>query len=660
MKNVARNLVMIAALSVASLPAGAQAQPTLCVNPAISLPGVSGPPKWDVNASPTCVGTNACSTVDDPRWAAGPLFSTYPVTPVTQTAFRVVRNGDVVYVSVRCDIGGACGTNDTVYLAWKRGDTDPGSILKLGVDIDAPSAGPPDSLNAPTWFKPVSAGNTCLCTGPSGCSPPTSAIDCNQLATLPWDAGAGGLPKPTVWKTTNGWRMHVALGGMGTVTRFAVGVKVLLDDGTAAVWPPCEGNCLEDNVPKDPAAWAVVPATCSNAVTISYLQVGAFIQNSPPAANACTAGNYGNNLDKTHANQLVACPDPAQSVNAINAVFNLSDWGSVAGPTSWMQIGSARNTSPGERLITTPYTRVGPPPPVNHQCMLVQLSNAGAANLNFAPAAVYRNMWFVPASRVEEEGRVNLLAEDVRPHVVGPESGLYLYVQTQNMPGPGSPVTTLPLVQMDALRRDTETGALPKIPDSALVEKDPMRQIQARPDVYRLTSLEHSLEQLWPTFKVHPFLYTGRKTIVAGVARDLVVPLTPFGLYVRHEGPFTGFQTVVKLEGQQLEPGKLAVSAHYPAGENRTFQLPVLIETQDVDGGVGPGNPVPDGGAGATVPPVMDGSIPPMGGNGCPPSQKVCQSAIGRPGGGSSAIGLLALVALALSVFRSARRRPDR
>jgi hypothetical protein len=290
--------------------------------------------------------------------------------------------------------------------------------------------------------------------------------------------------------------------------------------------------------------------------------------------------------------------------------------------------------------------------------MLVNLSNAGVTPtpINFAPAAVYRNMWFVPASRIEELGRVQLNAEDVRKYTTSPEVALYLYLQKQNMPGPGSPPLTLPLAAMDGIRRDAETGRLLKIPE-ALVRDS--KQLQENRSVYRLTSLDHSLEALWPTLKVHPFLYTNTKTIVDGIPRDLVVPLVPFGLYVRHEGAFTGFQTSVKLDGKTLtESGALVVSERRPVAQNPTFDIPVVIETMDVDGGAGPDMPT-EGGAPPDVPPDMSvagggGAVPGMTDKPC---QCRCSASPGAPGGLTGTVVPVVGIALFLSLARRLRRR---
>jgi hypothetical protein len=465
-----------------------------------------------------------------------------------------------------------------------------------------------DSLDKTATMSSVALSDRCLVPAPEIPDGGTTAVYptrptlpttviCDPAPTM---LPEGGGQPPAVWQTDGGWAVHLEIAGVSSGTRVAVGAKV--DFGTvAAVWPPCESGCYEDVIPRDPSSWATLEtraAMCSNTVTISGTQVGAVTGSAAPDAGICNPpGGYGRDLDRTGPNQLVACPDdPAQGPYTIRARFRIANWGSVAGPASWNELATAENVT-GTRLLSAPWD-----PTVDggvtvtattHQCMMVELERGSAASdLHFAPGAVFRNMMFHPASLIEKTAQIGLKAEDVRRFTDVPDARLFLYLQKKNMPEAGSAPMSLPLAEMDMRRSDVESGLLPRIPTEHLgspLNKDTK-------GVFRLTSLEASLENLWPTFRVHPFLYVGRQTIVGDHKRDLVFPLTPFGLYIRHEGVFSGFRTLVKVDGQELtKSGQLVATNIRRVADNPIIELPIQIETlNDKPGGEPPDADSPD------------------------------------------------------------------
>lgn len=646
----------------------------LCANPPISLPGVSGPPRWQPGPASLCTGTSPCTAVDDPRWAAGPLIPIYSPSGTHQTAFRAIRRDDALYVSVRCELGqAACASGSDVFVAWKVGGAAP-TVVRLRVNLPASTpanAAGNDSLEQPTWMSAVGGGDVCQCQlGPSGtCLENPNAggaleLSCAPSATVPWEPNQ----PPAVWKTQNGWAMHLAFTGLvRDATKFAVGAKVPLSAAITATWPACSGACYEDVIPKDPAAWSDLNTSCPNVVTISPFQVGVI---PPPALldpNTCTAaGGYGTQVKKNMNNRLVACPEPADPATMTRkATFRMANWGSVAGPGSWIALADASNDMANNRLITSLW----PAPasvPVDHQCMLVEMgpgafgSTSGPGAVHFAPAAVYRNMMFTNLSQYAQTAHIDLDAEDVKRLTGGaPDAQVFLYLQKKNMPGASAAPITLPLTQMDALRRNAETGALPKIPENVL-RGAAGGEVQANRSVFRLVSAEMSVENVWPTFKIHPFLHTGRKTATGGGARELVVPLPPFGLYLRHEGPFFGFraQASTKL-GMLTQSGGLVMTERRPTAESPIFEVPVAVETMDdvappVDPRGMDGGAAPDAGASAD-----GGALDQTAGETtapCPP-RRGCSVAIGDATSGGAPISTAALALLVAVVASRSRRR---
>jgi hypothetical protein len=197
---------------------------------------------------------------------------------------------------------------------------------------------------------------------------------------------------------------------------------------------------------------------------------------------------------------------------------------------------------------------------------------------------------------------------------------------------------------MDNLRLAASNGTLTKVPGNVL-RGGSANDVQNNRDVFPLVSAEASVEATWPTFKVHPFIYTGRKTPSNGRALDLVVPLPPFGSYLRHAGAFFGFNAKASTAlGQLSQSGAIVATEARQVTDSTVFEIPVAIETVGDQT-----NPTrPDGG----VPP--DASTSP-----CSTSGGSCHSAAigGRARGGRWALFWTVAVALGLTAAWRKRRR---
>src|ERR1700722_15566988 len=112
-KAILAALVAVVLLGLSSR--AARAAETMCVQPPVPVPGLGGPPVW---FQPPGGGANSWrSTLEDPRWAGGPMRSfTNLGTDQFDAQYRVVSQGTMLYVQIQTlvDPDGADGT-DAVY-----------------------------------------------------------------------------------------------------------------------------------------------------------------------------------------------------------------------------------------------------------------------------------------------------------------------------------------------------------------------------------------------------------------------------------------------------------------------------------------------------------------------------------------------------------------
>ncbi len=156
-----------------------------------------------------------------------------------------------------------------------------------------------------------------------------------------------------------------------------------------------------------------------------------------------------------------------------------------------------------------------------HQCLLVDISGPGG--LTFLNSSVYRNMDMVPASKFSREAEINIRGLASTP--TGDPRDVYLFIQTFNMPE-----------NIDDNIRE-QYNSIPthywnywKKRDIIKTKRDSINQ--NKPPSYK------ELMKTVPTYIVHSFYDTGRKTDVGGA---ILKPMTSFGYFIRHEGDLEGW-----------------------------------------------------------------------------------------------------------------------
>ncbi len=235
----------------------------------------------------------------------------------------------------------------------------------------------------------------------------------------------------------------------------------------------------------------------------------------------------------------------------------------------------------------------------HHQCLLVELgAGPETQTLTFQNAAVYRNMEFQGLSTLERKARIDVKGLQQLLGQAG-DRDVYLHVQTLNMPPHGREPVWLPNKSMAAARRYAENpppipgrpdrgeggnekkgtvgkGAVPakpaapkpvapKVPPAAkpVPDKAPPAGKPAEPQpapvaapspaqqkfpnptvgVYDVPVMTPSqaLESVYPTYKVYPYVDTGKTSTIDGQVYKEVDPMVPFGYYLEHDGPLFGF-----------------------------------------------------------------------------------------------------------------------
>jgi hypothetical protein len=232
----------------------------------------------------------------------------------------------------------------------------------------------------------------------------------------------------------------------------------------------------------------------------------------------------------------------------------------------------------------------------HHQCMLVELgAGPETQTLTFQTAAVYRNMEFQGLSTLDRKARIDVKGLQQLLGQAG-DRDVYLHVQTLNMPAHGKEPIWLPSKAMALARRYAEhppallgqpvpdvgnekKGTVGKVaaPAKAGAPKAPSKpgdkaaQLAPAPkpseppapagqaaaqrfpnpklsvfDVPVMTPSQ-ALESVYPTYKIYPYVDTGKTSTIDGQVYKEVDPMVPFGYYLEHDGPLFGFSHL--LEG---------------------------------------------------------------------------------------------------------------
>jgi hypothetical protein len=220
----------------------------------------------------------------------------------------------------------------------------------------------------------------------------------------------------------------------------------------------------------------------------------------------------------------------------LNSRFWIANWGSIpndpnAATNLWAEIPQPPPTAPNRATNLNP---IGPGTsgPVTHdwivvapfladflagsrwthQCLLCEVSGGG---IPFSPSSASSNFDIVAASQFSRAAQVSVHG---LPDPGTPERDVYLLVRTTNMPDRVQSPRQVPHVA--AARHGDDDG-------------------QVDPTATDYTGMD-LLQRDHPTYVVHVFHDSGQ--IDPETGRRVLVPQTPFGYVVHHEGPLDGWE----------------------------------------------------------------------------------------------------------------------
>ena len=599
---------------------------TTCIPIAGGVPGLNEPPTWPELAPVTghvawprgAPSQSDPPGLDDPRWRTATTIG-FPdliggtEEAVFRAAYRDVGADRSLYVSWLVKVAAGDHSDDRLWVGFERSGAAEPLVLEI---TPFPSGGSVAAGNVAADVTPWKV--------PAGPGP--------LVPLANWDENGGVTPSwidvnTHVWLATSDvWAVQMRVPvGTGSVddevdlaTDFRMWFEMRVDMGTGvgvmphrfpyAVPPKDTDFIAGDHLIPELSTWepfhfstgASDPACPTTGfVTISSLDIGT--TNSPPsrimfddpAVTPPAMNSFVNTFEAKPLNlsgsSIPASPaDPAPPV--LSAEFRIANWGSQIGVGgTWQQIvatggteNPARNTAaiadgsaagPGNLTMDwtlneseiNQFTPGGSSTP--HQCMLVTLSGAG---LTFAPAAVYRNMDFVSASRFERVAEVSNVGLGPSP-IPGQPRDTYIVIQRRNMPA----------VVESRREPPRERGRIahgemqPPAPDKALSEA-------ARATASALSVAEYQE----PTIRYHVYHDTGIRVTDTDGGEDAVLsPGVPFGYFVRHDGPLQGWSDTIQ-GAVQVSPKvyKLAVPEEGSATVTTTIEA---IEPGGEPGGCG-------------------------------------------------------------------------
>jgi hypothetical protein len=330
----------------------------------------------------------------------------------------------------------------------------------------------------------------------------------DQIAIWKPAASAPAAGPNRKWAVT--FRLNKSASGLnpsaGSIRLF-LGTSVRMDlSGSPATasfanaTPVSSGGVGSTIVPASSSSWgrfAEVGTACNAGISVSSMDIGVF-EGTPPGSSPTTA-----------VTQRICAKDPcpmsipngnprnifratARNVDTsagladweVRARFRYADWGSTVANRKYGPWKDIAATPVGTAILTgpdTPLTNangwywqdeddgataqtavidfqcalVGSGtycPTLSsatnlHQCLLVELGVPPGINRELATTAVYQNMNFVPLSTVDREATISI--EGLKEMTgVGQDRDVYLYVQTENMPGHQREPLWLPTEQM--------------------------------------------------------------------------------------------------------------------------------------------------------------------------------------------------------------------
>jgi hypothetical protein len=578
-----RNIACFAgALSLLALTLSAPpARAAECLLPPVSVPGLYGAPQWFTSGS-----LSVRKELDDPRWGGAPITAFANDSVGSTASYRALVYGNELSVSFQA-------------LADNNG-TSSGDIIYLGISTNA--GGTTGKIVAIT---PRDSGTTDPVAMNSGLD--YQLIEKNSAAGA-WVASS--VTTPPSWLTAvHTWRnspvgavwainlkVDLATLGLAAASGFHMGMAMNVTNSAGAVafhtpdYAAATALVAGTLLPADATTWPEYSprgTVCPTGVSISPYAIG-------------TTSAAGRTVVDDSANTFFAdvenIPAPITNTPKILARFSIANWGStVADPDagwtafststagngyvpdatngSWTHPAPAPASSTSARIGftcavpsgSTYCPKITASSPNRDQCLLVELkAAAGNPNIKFQNAAARQNMSFAALSTVDRDAAISIKGlQKVTGQAM--DRDLYVYVQTSNMPAPGSTPLFLPAKEMEQARRYAE--APPPLPQPQVPEQEMAGKLRAAGGAPKdgsvfmrdersvpVLSPDQAMMEVWPTYRVHVYYDTGKKQVIDGSPRPVLAPLVPFGLFLSHDGPLYGFTHALRgLGGVTLE-----------------------------------------------------------------------------------------------------------
>lgn len=618
-------LALVTSFAAASSPALSRAA-DLCFPPPGGVPGEggAGPPVWwTPGAVPT--GSQTTSFLDDPRWR-GSFLNTHFDFARFQGLVQTDAGKKYLVLSweVRADPAGA---NDRLYFGvWDESlGVNAGNVYRFDRTqaTASPDGGAPGTsgLQGRIFHASGSTTGTTWIATASG-SPPypppawisEARVDVACTGTV-CDHYAIRMRIPIEPTATVTDATPAGLKITGNTFRFwyeiqnFVSVSPPNDYVMLYTSPDGLSSATEDGpgIPPvrfpDPANWHQITmgsgSTCQGQISIDASQIYVNSPGNTLMNTTATVPSAPNNVfharPKNNIPAAVRADIPAASVEAR---VRLANWGSVtySSPT-WQEVcasavGSGANVPSGSQLdlsCTVPSPDACPYKPAgnscgpqsgtkdDHQCILVDLKipSGGTESFFFTPASAFRNMNFDAASKLSRQALIDIGGLGAAPGG-GVNRDVLVYIQTRNMPAPGTNESKTPAWQRGDQASVARLARL-ELPKEGAIDRKTAERIRLALGSGQLT--ENQVQQIMPTYLAYVWHDTGKTIAKPGGGTAKVLGAQPtFGLYLAHDGNLEGWTHRLEAAGAEVlapnfykipvpNDGSIAVMNHIEAVE---------------------------------------------------------------------------------------------
>ncbi len=503
---------------------------------------VSGPPRWSSGMPGSGI---VVTDINEPRWSAFDpqrFFNDLGAGSVVKGLYRLIRNGDHLYVSMQAQADDSQSPMDFISFGIHNATKDTGGVFSTPLNTTGADPAPATGSEYANWVP----GSTLFPSGTLNGLPPNGWI-------LPGSVGS--------------FRRHeVTAGGADWAIQFVVDLaKLQIENGDQlsiymAMRPrlndsgnrqpvlsvparPSNEDWAEVGqtlVPREISRWREtrIDAPCADGLTFnSTLNIGTVQVSQAELSHLINTSN-------NQVNTFSARPDWG-SVNRaslragdVTARFRIADWGAQSpgadafrevpglgsvnhnGVTGYFEQVCARNADG----LVCGGTGVGLDSTNEFQCMIVELSST--AGVPIKTPIQYRNMRFQALSRRELDATIT--AKGLR--AITGRSGqqtILLNVVTRNMPVIGDWPMFLDGWLLNYVKQFA-VGALNAI----------------NPFGVSVTA-EQQMKMAWPTYEAHTYFWTGRTRTYRGETYQEYSPMNSFGYYFSHDGLFYGYTHTV-------------------------------------------------------------------------------------------------------------------